>query len=104
MAKLSDVDINTNNITAARVFGPYAYRTRTFVDAFQYDGSLPLDFLRDGESVRRSVSGAIVVENFALSEALLVGPGQYIVRAANGHLRALTAADFEATYEKVLPS
>lgn len=80
---------------------PLMYRpTEATIEAFAFHGSFPLDFLREGESVRKAASmGRSVIVQQGDRE-VLVKHGDYLVRdLASGALRKESATDWFRRWE-----
>lgn len=78
------------------------YRKRPIViEAIQYDGSFPLDFLQGDEGVRVTSSGAPAIEIETLEGVMRAELGDWIIRGVKGELYPCKPDIFEATYEPV---
>lgn len=77
------------------------YRKKPVViEAVQYDGTFPLDFLGEAENVRASsVIGddAVLIET--LEGTMRAEKGDWIIRGVKGELYPCKPDIFEATYE-----
>jgi hypothetical protein len=75
------------------------YRKRPIViEAVQYDGSFPLDFLGDTEQVPM-VDGRFTIET--LEGTMTASVGDWIIRGVQGELYPCKPDIFEETYEPV---
>lgn len=74
------------------------YRKKPVViEAVQYDGSFPLDFLGDSENVYKAGNRTIAIET--LEGTMRADVGDWIIRGVQGELYPCKPDIFEATYE-----
>ncbi len=73
------------------------YRKKPVViDAIQYDGTFPLDFLREGEQVYSADDGLNID---TLEGTMHATVGDWIIRGVQGELYPCKPDIFDATYE-----
>ena len=86
----------------ARINRVHVRHRMATLNAMQYDGDFPLDFLEDGESVRAVPGGrgAVIVETVG-GTPYRVEVGDWIVRGAMHELLACTDAQFHDRFEVV---
>jgi hypothetical protein len=78
------------------------YRKKPVViEAVQYDGAFPLDFLGNDESVRAAGDGSADLLIETLEGTMRAKPGDWIIRGVQGELYPCDAAIFFATYDAV---
>lgn len=71
------------------------------IEAFQYDGSFPLSFLRAGETVRKAAAGSSAVVIDQGGNESLVNLWDYVVRdLRSGRIRAESASGWFSRYER----
>jgi hypothetical protein len=74
------------------------YRKKPVViEAVQYDGTFPLEFLGDAEHVRSAGDGAL--EIVTLEGTMRADVGDWIIRGVKGELYPCKPDIFETTYE-----
>lgn len=70
------------------------------IEAVQYDGTFPLDFLGDAEHVQALGVGD-GIEIHTLEGVMTASVGDWIIRGVQGELYPCKPDIFEATYEAV---
>lgn len=76
------------------------YRKKPIViEAIQYDGGFPLDFLGEDERVRSAGDGSGDCEVVTLEGVMRAHIGDWIIRGVKGELYPCKPDIFDATYE-----
>ena len=79
---------------------PKRFRKKPVViEAIQYDGTFPLEFLRGDERVQHGGEG--VLEIVTLEGTMRASLGDWIIRGVKGELYPCKPDIFEATYDAV---
>lgn len=71
------------------------------IEAIQYDGTFPLEFLKDDERVWNDGGDNLAIRT--LEGVMTASIGDWIIRGIKGELYSCKPDIFEATYEKVQP-
>jgi hypothetical protein len=76
------------------------YRKKPVViEAVQYDGTFPLDFLRGAENVGAAGDGTTAILIETLEGTMRAAVGDWIIRGVKGELYPCKPDIFAATYE-----